>query len=82
MKNEQTKNINTEGSDLEAQLFELKLKFKLAIAKNLIKGIDLDYYEIAWNESGRKAIKEYKQHIGWDRKQRVSFLDKKKLTAS
>lgn len=80
MENEQTKNINTEGSDLEAQLFELK--FKLAIAKNLIKGIDLDYYEIAWNESGIKAIKEYKQHIGWDRKQRVSFLDKKKLTAS
>lgn len=40
-------------------------KFKLAIAMKLIKGLDLDYYLMAWNNDGREAIKEYKKHVGW-----------------
>jgi hypothetical protein len=64
MKNENETVLKTnEGED--RSIFELK--FKLAIAKDLIRGIDLDYYKIAWNQNGRKAISDYKKHIGWNR---------------
>ena len=50
-----------------------ELKFQLAVARNLVNGIDLDFYSIAWNEDGRKAIKEYKKAIGWKKQDMKKF---------
>lgn len=51
----------------------IELKLQLSVARNLIRGIDLDFYSISWNEDGRKAIREYKKYIGWKRQDMKKF---------